>query len=394
MGHHAVTWHHLGVTGQSLAVGQTAIGTVSTNEHPSNTGRPSGVGFTTLITGTERPDMALAIDTYKCFRDNLSNSGAFVSTATSGAGGTMYVGLKKGTATYTELMAQVTKFDTDSGGAGTVDGFHIIHGETDAWNGTGRDVYLGYLMEWQADYNTDAKAITAQVPNIHAFFSQPWESSMPTTSSEAMVLAHKQSALHHLVGPRYFLQRSDNVHLTAAGYQMLGRYHAKAQAAVLRGETWSPLLPSSIVRTGAVVVATFPTATPLQFDTTTVAAQASQGFAYTDTNGTATISSVAITGASSNEVTITLSAVPTGFGSRLRYAANGVGQQGNLRNSSATLPDWGCHFVEVVATSTPTPVDPPVVPPVVSPTGLTVRFAGVDRTVSSVRLGGVERTLT
>ena len=327
--------------------------------------------------------MALSIDTYETYRDDLSNGAAFVSAGTSGASGSTYNAIKKGTATYAALLTQLNNFDIDASGSGEVVGFHIVHGESDAWNGTSRDAYYEYLIEWQDDYDTDAKAVTGQTADVPAIFSQPWDASMPTTSSEAMVLAHKLSPVHFLVGPRYFMPRSDGVHLTAAGYRLLGRYHAKAQRSILTTGDWSPLLPISIVRSGASVVATFPTASELQWDTTTVAEQTNYGFSYTDTNGTAVIDSVSIT--AFDQVTINLAAAPTGFGARLRYAANGNGQRGNLRNSD-TLPDWCCHFVETVSVYTPPPEPPPTNP-------LVIRLAGEDRVVTSVRLGGFERTI-
>jgi hypothetical protein len=77
-------------------------------------------------------------------------------------------------------------------------------------------------------------------------------------------------------------------------------------------------------------------------------ARTNSGFSYTDDSTSASVSAVAVTG--TDEVTVYLTATPTGANQRIKYGAASYG--GNLRDSAtdvsaldaASLPNWCCAF--------------------------------------------------
>jgi hypothetical protein len=112
--------------------------------------------------------------------------------------------------------------------------------------------------------------------------------------------------------------------------------------------------PKAIARAGNVVtVQYYVPAPPLVFDTTHVTNPGNYGFDFVDNGALVAISSVALS--APDTVTITLGAVPSGVGMRLRYAQNqpaaggcigndiayAGGARGNLRDSDATPSQYG-----------------------------------------------------
>jgi hypothetical protein len=241
-----------------------------------------------------------------------------------------------------------------------------VHGESDSLAGS--TTYQADIIQWQADYERDVRALTGQtlgIPMFHTQNSQQAGSRIPLDMLAAHVAAPGKVIL---VGPKYHLPYSDGTHLTTPGYQHLGEDYAKAyRRVVLEGGRWEPVRPKSITRKGAEITIVFHVpAPPLALDTTLVAATPHYGFDYVD-DATApgapaqggqspTVSSVAVI--APDTVRLTLTAPPTVPG-RIRYGIASLapdGPRGNLRDSDATrsrfgfdLFNWGVQFEAEIA---------------------------------------------
>ncbi len=379
--------NHILSTGQSLSVGTAGAPALSKTQPHDNkmfvTGvRAGGSGLTSLVplveAGSETMSTGMAtLITSLAETDTLAGEPPPKNThrllvSCHGIGGTAYVGLKKGTAAFSNGMAQVTAGQTLSKAAGmtyVVRAVTNVHGESD--HTSKNTQYEQNLVEWQKDYETDVTAITGQkvpIPMLHTQMSS-WTKYGQATSvipAAQLTASVKSNGKIVMVGPKYFLAYApDGVHLSNAGYRRMGEYYAKAyRRVVLEGKAWEPLRPKTITRTANVIRVVFQVPSPpLAFDTTLVSAIANQGFEYTDASGTPPkITKVSLDGA--NAVKIELEAAPTAGGQRLRYAYTGVaraaagptsGPRGNLRDSDVTpsennepLYNWAVHFDEPI----------------------------------------------
>lgn len=374
--------NHILGTGQSLSVGAAGAPALSTMQPYANlmfnTGvLAGGANLTALVplveSGVETPSSSMANLVTRMARDEVfvglpagMNSHEILISC-HGIGGTAYNGLKKGTTAYQNGMAQVTAGMALAKAAGksyVVRAVTNVHGESD--HVAKNAAYGDNLLTWQADYETDVRAMTGQaepIPMLHTQMSS-WtkynaaQSDIPGLQLKASLGRPDRLVM---VGPKYFLSYvADGVHLTNTGYRHLGEYHAKVyRAVVLEGRAWSPLRPLSVRRDGMVLRARFQVPVPpLVLDTTLVTDPGRYGFEFTDEGAMpATITEVRLVGP--DEVAVTLSRAPTGRG-RLRYAFTGVagmaagprtGPRGNLRDSDATrsrngdpLYNWCVHF--------------------------------------------------
>lgn len=295
-----------------------------------------------------------------------------------GLGATAYAGLKKGTTPYADNIDTST-FTPIAGQMVATNPMHVaacwaIHGESDMLSTT----YGADIRQWQVDYETDYKAITGQSGTIPIFHSQPSCWTAVANVNSATGIAPYQILTEYetnptktiLVGPKYFLTYSgaDGVHLINTSYTKLGEYYGKAHYQhVVKGIQWSPLRPTNITRSGAVITVTFSgNVGNLQFDTTNVTdpsgAAATKGFEYTDSAGGSIYTRIAsVTITTPNVVVITLTADPgANTGKTLRYAYTGTagnnagpttGPRGCLKDSDTTvgisgaaLPNWCVHF--------------------------------------------------
>lgn len=355
------TWRLHLVTGQSLAVGVDGTPVVSGSwRHPGKTFIPgNSTAMTPLVAGAvEVPAIGLGDALYAAL--SASEPLVRVAVGTNGSGGTAYTGLKKGTATYTAMVADYTESLVVATGKGRkleMDGFHIIHGHSDMNNGTSRATYLGYLEEWRADLVSDVSQHTDQGDFLTVIDqSSNW---VGYGNGPDVVLAqldaHRQSEGIILACSTYCVGDPASVHKSGIGYYHLGEYHARA---FLAGSSWNPLMPTSVVRSGAVITVEFDVPTPpLAFDTSRIAAQTNMGFGYTDDTSSASISSVAL-GANGTSVEITLNTTPTGANPLVGYGTLGSTEYGNLRDSEdavsisdgATLANWCVQFLDPVTT--------------------------------------------
>lgn len=256
-----------------------------------------------------------------------------------------------------------------------------IHGESDHYSytvgsqefpmdgsdGTPKKLasYADALLEWQADYEAEVKAITGQTEPVPLFVSQiaGWNDATYSKVAQFQLEAHTRApGKVILIGASYMLpaDEADCKHFTAVGQQRLGEYFAKAYARVVfDGLPWEPLRPKSVTVTGSALDVDFLVpAPPLVFDTDTVKPAENQGFSYYDAAGAPVpITGVEITGPSRVRVTL---ASPPASGGHLWYAQNQApntcigpnrGARGNLRDSDATpsqtgnpLFNWAVNF--------------------------------------------------
>ena len=150
-------------------------------------------------------------------------------------------------------------------------------------------------------------------------------------------------------GPKYqYPSSGDALHMTAAGYQLLGeKYGEVYYNRVILGNNWKPLQPTKVSKEGKVITVDFHVPNPplvweTEFDNphdTTPEFRNGKGFEVVTGTGNGQrvmIESVAIKGAS---VEITLAADP-GPGARVGYALTGVGRV-NLAKPYAGFGRWG-----------------------------------------------------
>lgn len=393
--------------GQSLARGATSTPTTLTNvgnnlmfDDPNMDITQLYAGATALAPLTEVMSVADGTtggETHvAAFATSLNaSSGRLFFSTGSPKGGAAYSVMLKGSANYGSNIGQAViakNIFTARGRTATIRALLNVHGENDdKGNNTSYDTNLA---TWQSDYETDLKAATGQSTAIPQIISQAssWTSYAPRSTplaaqlQLAAYLANPTKTI--LACPKYFLPYVDTAHLTAAGYRWMGEYYAKAYyTAIVQAQTWLPLYPLSVNRSGATITAVMSRG-GLVIDTTAVSDPSGtyasrtytqgytaatnstvtnyQGFEFMDdtaTSPSANVTGVSIgtTNISNDTLTITLSGTPTGANKRLRYAwtmTSGnnpgptTGARGCLRDSDTsyasqygnTLYNWCCTF--------------------------------------------------
>ncbi|NQD55593.1 hypothetical protein HP546_09570 [Pseudomonas sp. CM25] len=296
-------------------------------------------------------------------------SNAGLLTSCHGRGGYTIAQLSKGSPTgrYANSMTAVTaaKAECTARGLGyKVPFIDWIQGEADRASAQG--AYLASLLQLQADYDTDIKAVSGQGGVIPILLDQISNWSAYAGITESFVpLEQLQAALDYptrfyCAGPKYWVPTNpeDGVHLPSMSSVRVGSMHARAAEAIINGSSWKPTHMVSAVRTGRVVRVQFYTpVAPLVIDSLNVTDPGNLGFRYVDSTASATIQSVAMVGPST--VDITLSANPTGTGAYIGLADIGLpnsnggpttGPRSCLRDSSPDkdaygqpLYNWACH---------------------------------------------------
>lgn len=358
--------YHILHTGQSLQLGGAGRPPIQGRTKYSNFDLNSARDTLVRIQNTSDEEPRLASADWKTSVEGWVS----VHTQHSG-GGRAYQDLKQGTSYYVDALDAVQGVEdiiNASGGAytGRVYLVDLVHGEQDEKDHNNKALYKSYLLEWQDDYNTDIKAITGQtedVPFVLCQISSHAYSSICNITLAQYEVCKENPTTHFLACPKYMFEYVDASHMDAESYQWLGELHGKVHREIINNGTWAPVWPLSVVRTGATIVATFNVPEPpLVLDDTIVPlANSAYGFEFSQTSGNVvTISNVAIT--DTDEVTITLSATPTGTNQRLRYAYSKLDSvtltpRGNLRDSDAAVSLWGhplynwcVHFDEAVTT--------------------------------------------
>lgn len=362
----ATVLHHIIGTGQSLSIGQKGTPPQTTTQPYSN--------LMLSEIGQQGSNLVPLVEGYNYATSNVETiSSALGNTLTAltpgndynsivtrcGAGARSYNKLKKGGEYYAKSMNQIDLAQTAAlamDAVYNVSAVTVVHGEADRSRSLAE--YSGYLLEWQADYDADAKAKTGQTNDVHMFFCQMSScTKYSLTSSEipaAQYGAAENSDMHTLVCPKYFLDYddSDGVHLEATSYSHLGEYYGKAMKKVLvDGEEWVPLKPTDITLEGATITVDFHVpAPPLSIDTNLVIFKEDYGFEYVDDSGSVTITNVTLVDA--DTILLALDHVPTGSNPKLQYAFSGVADshagwnnpgscRGNIRDNDATPSLYG-----------------------------------------------------
>jgi hypothetical protein len=383
--------NHLLCTGQSLSIGSKGEPPLSTRQPYDNVMFNTGVraggsgllafvplveheretmssGLANLVTRMARQDLFAGQPPPDDTHDLL--------VSCHGVGGQAYVNLRKRTTPYENGLNQVRAAQAISRAMGlshVVRGVTVVHGERDHVEGNTH--YREDLVEWQADYERDVTAITGQSEPIPMFQSQmsSWTQKGDKTSliPGAQLRASTQNPdTIFLVGPKYFLDYADGLHLTNHSYRRLGEYYAKVyRKVVLEGNPWRPVSPSAVSRSGKTITVTFHVpAPPLVLDTEAVTDPGHYGFEYWDDSGAPPeIASVTVVAPDQVQIVLTQEPSTAATKLRVRYAFTGdvsagpapagphTGPRGNLRDSDATvsrhgyaLHNWCVHFNQAV----------------------------------------------
>jgi hypothetical protein len=406
----AATVYYIPGYGESTSIGSWGCSAISTTQPYSNQMLNSGqTAFVPLVEssactgltgvgGTEESPLSSAMN-------NLTQltGGSYVVIANNyGAGSQTITDLSKvnsynSGAFYSALLAGVTQAKNIAGAAGNtlvVPGILFTEGANDfpatchGCSGIGQNNYKALNVAFQAQLETDIKAITGQTQHVVIFYNQqnllqmvyvngiPYPASGatmyqcpdthvtcvsdPTGQAAPLVpqaqyeLARDYPALFYFFGPDYHLNTADGyVHLDAVSYNHWGATAAHIMKRVLVDGITSEqgtIMPRSGQITISGNVITLPVTTPgnlpLTIDTTTLPVPYRNGaadpngmgfqvFQYTSGTDTAEIpiSSVAVAG---QTVTITLSTAPAKAHVRLAYAFEGQGGAGS--------PVAGCAY--------------------------------------------------
>lgn len=252
----------------------------------------------------------------------VGESGKSISVIKKGGTGKAY------DATLYEIKA-IKDLAAAEGKTFGVSAITLTHGETD-WNDA---TYEAQIQTLWADYNTDIPAITGQKQGIPMLVSQ--QSTFPNQAAarSASTVAQWKLGVDYpgqilCVGPKYqYAYAPDHVHFDAAGYIRLGEKNAEVLARVtMLGETWKPLQPRSIKRSGTTITVELDVPDPpLAWEESispphqaaNTAWANGRGFEVEDSTGPLTIASVAIV---EQSVQIELAEAPKGQNLVVRYA--------------------------------------------------------------------------
>ena len=239
-----------------------------------------------------------------------------------------------------------------------------IHGIAD--NDETQSDYEWWLEKWHDWHNYYVGRVTGQVPlteyEIPMFLAQmSTQNSSGSTGSVPMAqlqMTYEEPTMH-LVAPVYTVNAFggfvDSAHWTATAERAMGEYFGKViDKVVRRGETWKPLRPASITRTGAVIdIVLEGNVGQVVLDTTTISDAESArvgpyGFTYEDDTSGAVVSTVAIVG--ENTVRVTLDSDPgAAANKKLSYAYDnytssyGAQCRGNVRDSDTVTSNYGTN---------------------------------------------------
>jgi hypothetical protein len=230
----------------------------------------------------------------------------------------------------------------------------ITHGESDA----GLSSYEDALHQLWSDYNADLAPLTGQTRKIPLFTSQ--QHSVPTGLgvTSASTLAQWKAGVDYpgdlvCTGPKYqYPYAPDNVHLTGAGYEMLGEKYAEVfYERVVQGHDWQPLQPMTVDRSGRVITVhmhvpapplAWSDTLPMPHQTALTEWAMGRGFEVRAGGAVVPIASVAIAG---DDIQVTVATDLPATGVILAYAMNsdgtvmtgGTARWGQLRDSDAVV---------------------------------------------------------
>lgn len=352
-----ITYSYVLSTGQSLSTGADTVSPISISQPYDNLSfSPTMFSVTTpfkrlIETGLETPSTAIA---NTIFASESATQKSRVIVGIHGNEGKRYEYLKKNTIYYNNGLTQFTnakaKIDADNGILRPL-GVTVIHGESDyeAGKTTSPSTVLTYesnLVEWQANYQTDVNSLTGSTSVLPMFINQV-NSRATGEIADAQLSAH----LNYpgdiiLVAPKYQYDYAvGGTHLTNTSSKQMGEMLGKViKKVAIDGETWNPLMPTTITRTANIVTIRFNVPVgKLNFDTNLVALRTNYGFDFVQTEGTAiSITNVTLIDDDyDDKVQITLSDVPTGTDQRIHYAWRCYNQTINATYLTSTSANCG-----------------------------------------------------
>jgi hypothetical protein len=386
-------YKHIIQTGQSLSVGGGNVAKGISDSSYGNKMFQTGIisyattagSYTSLVPAQEwgnETGMVAAVNQVSGQVNKLTgaNQVNFICSAHGVGSATLDV-ISKPSTSYSAAIAAVTAGVSLSAAASKTYQVPLIifhHGEQDDGTSTLRNQIPNYrtkLLTYINNYNTDINALTGRSDVIPLFATQTsgWTIgstfATPYTAIELYEAFKANPTLIYLICPKYWLSTDPTgaIHLDTFGYQALDELVGAAIfQTFVQKKPWKPLYPTSVVRTGANVKATFnvPVA-PLVFDTTTITdPNGVKGFEYVNgSNVPVTINSATL---DPDGVSVNLVLASATAGS-LRYAYTGTvgnapgpttGARGCLCDSSNypsnynipyPIKNWCVHFSETVA---------------------------------------------
>jgi hypothetical protein len=222
----------------------------------------------------------------------------------SARGGTPYIGLKRGTPTYTQMLNYVSQIKSVAAGMGLtarMRSFVTLQGENDS--PTIRDEYANDMVTWRRDLEADVKSITGQTEPIILITIQCNESigSDPNTSL-ANVDTMDIDPAHCIVShPSYCIGPQDNAgganvggHFMAMGWVQFGEQIGHAILRHIYGSGHKPVrlkrgTPGAYWSAKSPFTITLAYNRPVFIDTSNTVVDATQvanyGFTFADQSG-------------------------------------------------------------------------------------------------------------
>lgn len=294
-----------------------------------------------------------------------ANCGLLTSDHSRGAQG--ITSLSKGTIPYNNSITAATAAKAEADRLGYAYEIPFV-----GWNqgqhdgGMAAGVYLGHLLQLQADYDADLRAVSGQLNTIPMLLTQMSNWMAPAYNRSFSNIPHEQlqAALENpdkfvMAGPQYWLpSNNDGIHLPAASYARDGVMVARAARAIIAKQKWLPLHCVAATRNGLQVDLRFHVpAGPLVIDTVNVTDPGMYGLRWIDSASSASVVKVERVGY--DTLRLTLDAEPTGAGQMVGVADIGVagsragpntGARTCIRDSAPDLDatgtpvyNWACH---------------------------------------------------
>lgn len=168
-----------------------------------------------------------------------------------------------GTRPYANGLADVQRLSAlaeQAGGAIVVQGISFIHGESDRTEKSDPSIYINRAKQLVDDTNRDWRSATRQTQPIRYGIMQMSANALGRSSPIVqaqydLALGADPHPLVDLIGPRYPFPLNnmypkppgDGLHLSSAGYVMMGEYIAKwRRQTFINGAKWLPLYPTEI----------------------------------------------------------------------------------------------------------------------------------------------------
>lgn len=378
-----IGYSHIFTYGQSLSTGAFSLPIISTFQPYNNLMFSEGV-LASLIPDGSSPDALLPLvesDAIRILHGETPTAGtanylvelielennilsqnqkfAYIGSA-PGRGGSPISSLNRGTTRWKIMMNQVTAamiLTNDDDMTYDVKAMTWSQGESDYLRKTSRTTYAELLLQMHDDFNTDVSAITNQAKNPILVSNQLAAHRRYEQDSPYIALAIKDAADTnsniYLSTPMYHLEYADdNLHLTADGSLMLGKYYGRVLKTVLHDNIqWLPLQPTAVTWTGQFIDVTLHVPYgPLVIDDSVVAEAPNYGFDIWDENNSSVLDIIeSVTVISDNRIRIQLNSMPQSK-AKLTYARGRIGDpnvannregpRGNIRDSHGDIHQY------------------------------------------------------